>query len=388
MLCRTMQGIERPTLQQLNSAIVSNLCPVFLPKYSSACALPYTATGARLPLGLVDDVAHLCAHPGYKFVDVKLTPQTSKKSVEFTYDSWHTLLKTLQQMQLSGAPSERSILPSLKHSWQNQFQQQQQQNQQQRSAAFSVDNLRAAMHPSEQPLSSPRGSCFDGATSRVGGSSHPAGRRDCSAAQHLAATAHVKSLASCITLHGPDASEAAEQLVSTCSAAGGNCPSQHTRLTSSGSSGGKAVAGQGQGSHGLYLHEAYWQSHLPAWSCSPGNVCANYDGSSLSENVDTPNRLNCPGLTMGFGAGQGPGPGQGVTLRDSPVAVNGYQRAASVVANSQAVLPLLQRALGGGSELFRSGAYLHQYHTYGIESEDFVTAFRSIGCAVQNYMAL
>ena len=69
----------------------------------------------------------------------------------------------------------------------------------------------------------------------------------------------------------------------------------------------------------------------------------------------------------------------------SDVAANGYQRATSVAANSQAILPLLQRAMRGGTELFQAGAYLHQYSTYGIEEADFLEAFRSIGCAIQNY---
>ena len=72
----------------------------------------------------------------------------------------------------------------------------------------------------------------------------------------------------------------------------------------------------------------------------------------------------------------------------SHFAVNGYQRSASLISNGQTVLPSLQRPLLNGSNMFRSGAYVHQYLSCGLETDDFVSSFRSLGQIVNNYKAL
>ena len=116
-LCRQMSGIERPLLADVNRTIAGNLLPVFLPR----CSLRTQAgqgkgedrngsgrqgqgqgqwQGQARRSGLLDDVIQLCGHPGYRFLDVKLTPQTSREAVLHTYDSYGTLFKTLAAMQV------------------------------------------------------------------------------------------------------------------------------------------------------------------------------------------------------------------------------------------------------------------------------------------------
>ena len=65
--------------------------------------------------------------------------------------------------------------------------------------------------------------------------------------------------------------------------------------------------------------------------------------------------------------------------------INGYQRATSSISNSQSILPILQRTTRKASELFHSNAYLHQYTKYGIEKEDFIDSFRTLGSVINNY---
>jgi hypothetical protein len=36
--------------------------------------------------------------------------------------------------------------------------------------------------------------------------------------------------------------------------------------------------------------------------------------------------------------------------------------------------------------MFRSGAYVHQYESCGLETDDFVTAFRNLGSIINNYV--
>ena len=101
-LCKHMKRLERPTLFDINAVIVANLLPAILPKYSGRrkrydCSL------------LSDDLEHLCPHPGYKFLDVKTTPQTSESAINYTFDSWNSLLSTLLKMQIRGSPSEKGL---------------------------------------------------------------------------------------------------------------------------------------------------------------------------------------------------------------------------------------------------------------------------------------
>ena len=56
---------------------------------------------------------------------------------------------------------------------------------------------------------------------------------------------------------------------------------------------------------------------------------------------------------------------------ESNIPLNSYQRATSILSNSQAILPLLQRAALEGGRLYEARAYVHQYSTYGIEQHDF-----------------
>mgnify|MGYP003387399051 FL=1 len=39
-----------------------------------------------------------------------------------------------------------------------------------------------------------------------------------------------------------------------------------------------------------------------------------------------------------------------------------------------------------GANMFRSGAYIHQYEACGLETEDFVTAFRGLGSMINDYV--
>ena len=58
--------IERPNLRDLNAAIACNISSVLAPKYS-ACG--------RGLCSLNTQFSHLCAHAGFKFMDVKCLPQ-------------------------------------------------------------------------------------------------------------------------------------------------------------------------------------------------------------------------------------------------------------------------------------------------------------------------
>lgn len=178
----------------------------------------------------------------------------------------------------------------------------------------------------------------------------------------------VRSLATVLTLHGAEAADKARALHDTHFATSTDSGRLHEYQALNVGSGvkGTPTSGTSRSSLGrspseatkahlppppseLQLHEMYLQSHshlLPYCGTAPVQFCSS-------------------------------------TQR-----LNGYERATSVLSNNQSVLPLLQRAVRGGAELFQEGAYLHQYATYGIEEADFQQAFLSLGCSIQNYADL
>lgn len=65
-----------------------------------------------------------------------------------------------------------------------------------------------------------------------------------------------------------------------------------------------------------------------------------------------------------------------------------YDRFASLLSNSQAILPSLETSIHKSIELFHVQAYNHQYYKYNVQEEDFIQAFRSVGQIIENYKSL
>lgn len=103
-MCKQTRGIERPTLGDINELIASHLVPILLPSHRVSSD-PHNST---IRSDLTESVRHLCPHSGYKFIDVKVVPQTPKQSVEYTYDTWHSLINSIARMQVRGSYIDRS----------------------------------------------------------------------------------------------------------------------------------------------------------------------------------------------------------------------------------------------------------------------------------------
>ena len=87
--------LESPTFSALNSVIARQLASVFLPTRPSG-------NGGRVQRRgiLADPIRHLCAHPGYKLLGIKLTPTMPATSHAYSQTSWASLAKQLRQMQV------------------------------------------------------------------------------------------------------------------------------------------------------------------------------------------------------------------------------------------------------------------------------------------------
>lgn len=72
----------------------------------------------------------------------------------------------------------------------------------------------------------------------------------------------------------------------------------------------------------------------------------------------------------------------------SPVPFNKYEKSATLVSNSQALLQPLDNMVGKAWNMFASRAYVHQYIKFGITEEDFLDSFTSLEQVISSYRQL
>lgn len=388
VLCQQMRGIARPQLSDLNCVLANHLTPLFLPKVREKS--PYHTVYQSFS----DDVLFLAAHPAYRFLNTKLTPQTSKQSVTYTFDHWPTLFKTIQRMQLSGAYSERSIATHIK-SLGSQYS----SNTHTSPHANGRSSLQSSLSTStimsslqedgnhqnhRQPIQRLNRIREDGANA------YP----DDHGLSHLREGGIVKSLASTITCHGDAAEAYLDQL--------------QTDLLQSFSSSSSSSLSSNRNRRGFTTQPSDQTFTTPTkeplrHTSSARNNNAHSSISSGSSVATTSSHAANTAAAAAAAADQGlfdeylHSHHKAYTLsgEDLPVQVNHsrfllheYQRAAHVVANDQSMLPILVRARGKSDQMFRTGAYMHQYATYGVESDDFVQAFYDVGTVIQSYQQL
>ena len=326
-LCREMIDIERPTLHDINDVITANIVPILLPKYrfpiehidtsvsststvSSSSFINREGTTRSVPITISDDIVNLCCHPGYKFLNIRNVPQTSKRSIEFTFDSWKAMLNNLRAMTASGSSSERGISAYVNHFRQNQRQLFNDDNSLLPQSSISkTKNMESDVLMRNEKDTSEIYNLDNGKTRDKITTVDDHGNRKKAINRHsLTSNDHfdtVKCLKSILIFRGNDAKEGLTAVKDP------TVPFHDTVLN-------------------INEEDCYYSSHT----------------------------------------------------------VNGYQRSTGVLSNSQAVLPVLNRAVDKGVALYRVGAFLHQYQAWGTEDGDFVDAFRTLGQVIQNYQSL
>jgi hypothetical protein len=412
-LCHQMRGIQRPLLQDLNQVLGNHLVPLFIPKISA-----HTKFRTHYH-SWIDDMIQLTCHPSYRFLNVKLTPQTSKHSIDFTYDHWPNLLKTIQRMQLSGAYSERTILQHVKRlgsyasmmtNNNNNHQQQQQQQQQQISRLSSiqeddmnivdtlitnttasrpiVDDIHYTVSSSSssssttlsttiattlpQPPHHHRSSRSSRDNSNISYNNSNSNNNNIYDNQH----GINRSLASILTCHGESAAEymnlIAEDLQQKL-----DLPTTSSSSSRSHQLSQSTTSPLKQSNHHHHHHHAM---------TSPPSVTSHRSTNSTTTN---PQEMHIFEEYLQSHSSLYPLANQSILdYNHSSFYLHHYQRSAHVIANDQSILPILRRAFGKSEQMFRTGAYVHQYEMYGLEKEDFIQAFYSIGSVINNYEQL
>uniref|UniRef100_A0A1A7XK72 Tubulin delta chain n=1 Tax=Iconisemion striatum TaxID=60296 RepID=A0A1A7XK72_9TELE len=73
------------------------------------------------------------------------------------------------------------------------------------------------------------------------------------------------------------------------------------------------------------------------------------------------------------------------SLWKSPVSFNKYEKSATLVSNSQALLRPLDDMVRKAWNMFASRAYIHQYIKYNISEEDFLDSFTALEQVISSY---
>ncbi|XP_072247861.1 tubulin delta chain [Leuresthes tenuis] len=76
------------------------------------------------------------------------------------------------------------------------------------------------------------------------------------------------------------------------------------------------------------------------------------------------------------------------SLWKSPVSFNKYEKSATLVSNSQALLRPLGDMVRKAWNMFASRAYIHRYIKFGISEEDFLDSFTSLEQVISSYSQL
>jgi tubulin delta len=72
----------------------------------------------------------------------------------------------------------------------------------------------------------------------------------------------------------------------------------------------------------------------------------------------------------------------------SPRRFNAYDKSATLISNSKALLPTLASTVDKAYEMFSHGAYTHQYARHGVDDAFFQEAFLQVDQVVRNYQTL
>ena len=288
-------------------------------------------------LTLSDTIGHLCAHPGFKFLNTRLVPQVPSASLAFSNDSWSAILKRLYQAHVSDAVVESDI------DW-----------------SVSPGKPRRMVIPASPPISREKDN-FSLLRDT------PQKRRDNNDG-HASKKGYLPfhlpkgnvAIAALITLHGDDS---------------------------------LSVAASTQEVGRFYQPQLFptWarplRESVVAKALSRDILDMSGDGiTSVSRQRGAGNLNNIiwPGLSDG-----------GLAQKRSPILVrcrhfpfNGHTRAASLLANSQSMIRPIERVTARGFAMFQSRAYVHQYLRCGLEEEDFLGSFAQLEEAVSKYRGL
>ncbi|XP_028400545.1 tubulin delta chain-like [Dendronephthya gigantea] len=108
MICTQLLKIKNVSFKDINKVVAAKLAGVLLPAFEmsdSTCLAKFVIS---------DVLSNVCAHPGYKLLNILNIPVVPKTSLMYTSYNWDMLVKHCRQMLIANANMEEGINWSVK----------------------------------------------------------------------------------------------------------------------------------------------------------------------------------------------------------------------------------------------------------------------------------
>ena len=102
-ICSQLLNIKKVSFKDINKVVASKLAGVFLPAFEN------NDSTCLSKIGVADILSNVCAHPGYKLLNILNIPVVPKTSLAYTSYNWNMLVKHCRQMLIADANMEEGI---------------------------------------------------------------------------------------------------------------------------------------------------------------------------------------------------------------------------------------------------------------------------------------
>jgi hypothetical protein len=306
-ICRKRMRLNNPSFNDLNTVIAKHLASSILLPSKTWQKNGYD-NGER---GLEDAVRHLCSHPSYRMLGIKMIPFGASGDQKFDTSTWKGMLRRLHQMQMD-------------------------------PDAYMED-------------------CIDWSLSS-GTTKH---RSD--SASSLGSKGVNRTLAATLVLRGDDAASTMDVTGSSGKKNGNNNIGNSQSSNSSGSSKKNTNYTSGEPTS-----QEMFRYPPNNWIDTPGMFMTHLHrngGHSLESS-----------LSSSYSSV--------LDIRIDQNSFDQWERSASIVSNSQAIVAPFRRILTNATEMFEANAYIHQYETHGFQKDDINEAFEQMTQIVYDYSSL
>lgn len=103
-ICTQLLGIKNVSFKDINKVAACKLAGVFLPAFDTSDIMCLSK------MVIADILSNVCAHPGYKLLNILNIPVVPKTSLVYTSYNWNMLVKHCRQMLIANATMEEGIL--------------------------------------------------------------------------------------------------------------------------------------------------------------------------------------------------------------------------------------------------------------------------------------
>ena len=103
-ICSHLLKVKNISFKDINKVVATKLAGIFLP----ACEAKHSTNLSKLIVA--DILSNVCAHPGYKLLNILNIPIIPKTSLAYTSYNWNMLVKHCRQMLIADATMEEGII--------------------------------------------------------------------------------------------------------------------------------------------------------------------------------------------------------------------------------------------------------------------------------------